>query len=904
MSITIINFSFSVSAQGYTRIIFNHYYMCAVSVGGVVQAVSACKVLLQHLVSRVGSAPLTVTIPASLSLAHNHSSSHISAHSSSSSSIPVSIANNAVGSSSSNITTSVLSPSALNILTSNSLVQPATPPAVVTVVADSDASDSESHDENVVPASSASVATPAVSTSLAATPSNTVTVVAAVNREEKEKVVTISDKHLVLAIKALCRSKGCLGRSDQSSLIAVIRSAKLPPSIRTNTHEKDSSSSGSAGIKDGRRNRNDPSAAILEQLISPLHDLAGSTTSKGSRPSGTNMLLSEKEANSTSASDITNLFSSRCEAALQSIGGGEILLNVCLKLPSISKYYLKYKELLEGKGFGFPSSMHDVHTFKASLSQVLAELGIVSRILQLPVLEPLTSERLQKLSCLSMAGLLASLHVAVASSLTSVASAPASNTSGTTSKTSSASNAAAATSKTATASSKDEELDSMAGSITEKALLIYSIILNAVKVSTRAGGHHYQNLQLMGGWLLSSGLNQLMIVVSNLSTPSSVNSPATIDKTTKEDKGKSPIKKDLSTRINLNKVQQCISGVTVALAQQCCAMLSSLLEDVAVEGWCTNKPAPTPATMNVLETFSATERLARVFGAVPLNQLLFYLATISYRKSCSLRRSQRNLHENDTYSLTDSTIYYEDDFSEGSLGEEDDDSVIIGSWFEEPSTPGTDDCGGQRAGRSSVGGRPRPAWGVSSSNHGTAPNSSQAHSLSESESCSSGVGGSESGKTSRNPDCIPPSIPDKSEPHGYLSLATRIFSLMNSHLVECECAYVQQYVRAGLADTHMIVLAAIIKDLDRDTAKSDGGMGSELLNLYEQFSQSLYRYTHNLIASGVLSDTLQATLLHQLGVSPWLTEGDWPLQLLPRTLTVLAQVCIMTSIFIIIIFLR
>lgn len=46
---------------------------------------------------------------------------------------------------------------------------------------------------------------------------------------------------------------------------------------------------------------------------------------------------------------------------------------------------------------------------------------------------------------------------------------------------------------------------------------------------------------------------------------------------------------------------------------------------------------------------------------------------------------------------------------------------------------------------------------------------------------------------------------------------------MNSYLVESECAYVQQYVRAGLAETHMVVLAAIIRDLDRETAKSDSG---------------------------------------------------------------------------------
>lgn len=69
-----------------------------------------------------------------------------------------------------------------------------------------------------------------------------------------------------------------------------------------------------------------------------------------------------------------------------------------------------------------------------------------------------------------------------------------------------------------------------------------------------------------------------------------------------------------------------------------------------------------------------------------------------------------------------------------------------------------------------------------------------------------------------------------------------------------------------------------------------GYLGPVLGSLYDEFSYALYRYTHNVIASGLLSETLQNTLLAQLGVSPWTPDGDWPLQVLPRTLTVLAQV--------------
>ena len=57
----------------------------------------------------------------------------------------------------------------------------------------------------------------------------------------------------------------------------------------------------------------------------------------------------------------------------------------------------------------------------------------------------------------------------------------------------------------------------------------------------------------------------------------------------------------------------------------------------------------------------------------------------------------------------------------------------------------------------------------------------------------------------------------------FISLASHIFLLMNNCLVESDCAYVQQYVRGGLAESHMIVLAAIIRDLDKETCRSDPG---------------------------------------------------------------------------------
>ena len=59
------------------------------------------------------------------------------------------------------------------------------------------------------------------------------------------------------------------------------------------------------------------------------------------------------------------MFANRCVSALQSLGGGEQLIDICLKLPTLQKYTQRYKDLLEGKGHGFPITVAEAHTVKA-----------------------------------------------------------------------------------------------------------------------------------------------------------------------------------------------------------------------------------------------------------------------------------------------------------------------------------------------------------------------------------------------------------------------------------------------------------------------------------------------------------------------------------------------------------
>lgn len=67
-------------------------------------------------------------------------------------------------------------------------------------------------------------------------------------------------------------------------------------------------------------------------------------------------------------------------------------------------------------------------------------------------------------------------------------------------------------------------------------------------------------------------------------------------------------------------------------------------------------------------------------------------------------------------------------------------------------------------------------------------------------------------------------VPEKGEAHGYISLATNIFVFLNKHFLCSKSTYIGRYVKNGLTEQQMIILAAIIRDLDRETARTEVGM--------------------------------------------------------------------------------
>lgn len=185
--------------------------------------------------------------------------------------------------------------------------------------------------------------------------------------------------------------------------------------------------------------------------------------------------------------------------------------------------------------------------------------------------------------------------------------------------------------------------------------------------------------------------------------------------------------------------------------------------------------------------FTALQRVVRLLGAAPLTQLLFYLAIVSYRKACTLKR----IHppEGDTFSQSDSTTYYEDMImcsDESSTDEDDDSEPILGQWFEETLAP--------------------------------PENESKSPSI---------VDGAETkqGQNERSHSIVP----EKGEAHGYISLATNIFVFLNQHFLCSKSVYVTRYVKAALTEQKMVILAAIIRDLDKETARTEVGMCDKIV---------------------------------------------------------------------------
>ncbi|XP_056641011.1 E3 ubiquitin-protein ligase UBR4 isoform X2 [Diorhabda sublineata] len=660
------------------------------------------------------------------------------------------------------------------------------------------------------------------------------------------------------AIKVLCIGTRLLSTTEVTILVDSMKGENLPQQNPVPSgNERDVSNK-----QESSKHRSDLSVSIYEQLTLPLRD--GRTASQDIGASGSST-APELTSGSDPSSEINRLFLKANTESLQALRAGDTLIDLCLSLPSIKKAKGKVEDALAGKPFCIPTNHTEATALRNSLSSTLSDINLAMSALNLPVLEPLTSSKLDKLCSLAMAVLHCALSQAAAAAVLSMGSVVSPKCSNQQSQ----------------AGLKEDDLDSNAVALVEETLNMYNFIGNVIKTSTRAGGHVYQNYLLAGAWVLISGLQ------THLSSSTSV------EKTThlreRDEKGRSPCKtrEGITARSGLQKFQQSFGVLSVALASRALSLLSELFDDLYLEvcGGAGSIVQVEPAPLAIMGQFTALQRVSRILNAAPLNHLLFYLAIVSYRKACTLKR----LHppEGDTFSQSDSTTYYEDMImcSDDSSTDEDDDSEpILGQWFEETLAP---------------------------------PETTETKSPS-SENVET--------KTVQN-ERSRSMVPEKGEAHGFIALSTNVFVFLNKHFLSTKSTFISRYVKNGLTEQQMIILAAIIRDLDRETARTEIGkfqktlleiilldsksivveflaytfsgtisvyFGQALGQLYCEFSGALTRFAHNLVTNGNLSN-LQACLLNHLGVSPWNTDVPhaWPLQVYPRTLAVLAQVLLL-----------
>lgn len=536
-------------------------------------------------------------------------------------------------------------------------------------------------------------------------------------------------------------------------------------------------------------------------------------------------------------------------AYLQSLNGADVILDVCISLPILARYRAKYQETIAAintKPLYLPLTQTEATQIKNTLSHMVTDISILWQALSLPVMQPLSPSRITKLSNCAISALYCAVLTSIASSVLSMSSSSSSQ------KSQQSSGGSGAQLKEA------DETEEQSRFIVDKALEIYAIIGNVFKKSARS--HIYQNHLCFGAWLLVSGIQGALGASGSGSTSSK--SAAQLEDASKSKTLVGVTQRPPDTpstptaRVNLFKVQQGFGVLNAAIANHCIKLLSELVEDLKIESTCndigvnnTNQNLPEPASFDILENYTSLQRLIRVLNTATLHQLFTFLATVAYRKACALKRANaKDRTECEAISYSDSTTYFNDTLSCSDNSEEDDSESYLGHWFKETLSPeGSDDPANAQAQERS--------------------NEIQKSNL----------------------------VPAVDEPHEYLDLAAQIFCFMEQFFAN-KHAYLHRYVKAGLSDQQMLLLANILKDLDRDTARGEAEASTcaKWQAAMIRFSGAVGRYLHNLISASLLSESLQSNLLQHLSISPWSTDTNaWPLQVYPSTLSVLVQILLL-----------
>lgn len=581
---------------------------------------------------------------------------------------------------------------------------------------------------------------------------------------------------------------------------------------------------------------------------------------------------------------------------LKTLNASDVFLKWCISaIPIISpSYSLKYDNdlLLQQKSLHLPQTQTDVQNVKQSLKQIDVDISHILCVLELPIMDPLSVQKIQQLSQLSLSALYCCIVTSVAHSLSFLTSSTTGTQTSAPKSTSTSTQQSASLSapkETAAAVTPDHNpYEEVARNVVNHSLEIFKIVSEILKKS--AQNHIYQNHMCMGAWMLLTGIQGAVSVASG-----SQKSTGQLQTTPEEfTKSKSPSKHPDNApapqpRVNLFKAQQIFGVLNVAIAKHSIVLLEELLNELKID--CANgldtkfsddvlvaqqqqQLSAELINFNILKNYTSMDRVICVFNGTMIQHLMTFLATIAYLKACSLK----NLTEfgGDQLSYSDSTTYFNDTLSCseddsdteeeeecGDSDEEEDSEGYLGSWLKEALSPEGNDGDKEQ-------------------------NDKQKQ--------------EETQKTSN-------ATPVKDEPHEYLELAAQIFYFLDAKLGDAENRFLIKYVRHGLSEQQMLLLARGLKELDSEAQKgtnspptvtitTNNASSNDAANAAIQwrtsmvkYSSSIGKYMHNMISNQLLSESLQSLLLQNLGVSPWSTDTNtWPLEVYSRILAVVVQI--------------
>ena len=300
-------------------------------------------------------------------------------------------------------------------------------------------------------------------------------------------------------IQGLCEDVPPLLKSDIVSLSSQLKTAKIPSNIsgqETKSFGGTGAGSGASddSAKEPKRIRLDHSCeAILEQLMTPIMDHGN--VKRDFEHDKNIISLAQGQGDTKSLLISKNLLN------LQQLGGTNFLLDFIMSLSSLQSYIQLVQATEEGAPLKLPNNSNEASTNIKSCKSLIKDYDIVWRILSLPILEPLTEDRLSKVITIVHACLYISLTLTCSNIIISHGNQ----------KSTSPSIGSTVGSGTGQSPAKDDSDEiGVVNEIVDTSLGIYKRCMLVMKNSNRVGGGVCQNIHLFASWLLLSGLKYIL----------------------------------------------------------------------------------------------------------------------------------------------------------------------------------------------------------------------------------------------------------------------------------------------------------------------------------------------------------------------------------------------------------